>query len=317
MSVSLMQIDHLIPYRWRNRRAAARHVNCIKDILDTQPIVPRDDGLVIFSMIGSSVVLPYLVAVKSLWSRLRRGRIVLLDDGSLTANDKAILTWHCGDPEIIPISSVATEGFPKGGCWERLLTILDHRRAEYWIQLDSDTVTIGPVHQVSQAIASNRSFTLLGGSDAEIGLLTLRDFVQHRYPAGPSGNHIQAQIEARLGEIEQGNYWRYIRGCAGFAGFAAGGPDRSLAQSFIQGVTPIMGCNRMQEWGTEQVASNFLIANDTDPVLLTYSHYFNYWGEAWHDDAAFIHFVGTYRYHQDAYEHASRIAIDQFKLSAG
>lgn len=132
-----MTIDRLIPYRWRNRRAVARHINSIRDILDTQPITPRDDGLVIFSMIGSAVVLPYLVAVKSLWSQLRRGRIVLLDDGTLTPSDKAILAWHCGDPKIIPISSVATKGFPSGGCWERLLTILDHGHTEYWIQLDN------------------------------------------------------------------------------------------------------------------------------------------------------------------------------------
>lgn len=73
----------------------------------------------------------------------------------------------------------------------------------------------------------------------------------------------------------------------------------------------------MQEWGTEQVASNFLVANDREPILLPYSHYLNYWGEDWQNDASFIHFVGTYRYHEDAYERASRIAIDQFKLSAG
>ena len=157
----------LLPRRWRTKKEAAAHAEAIAGILDTPPIVPKQDGLVLFSMIGTAVLLPYLVAVKSLWGELGRGRIAILDDGTLTAQDRAILAHHCGDPELFAIDRVDTGGFPKGGCWERFLTILDHRGGEYWVQLDSDTVTLGPVPEVAQAIATNRSFTLLGGGDAE------------------------------------------------------------------------------------------------------------------------------------------------------
>src|SRR5690606_28179458 len=70
-----MTMHRFLPHRWRTRREAADHAEAIADVLDTAPIVPRSDGLVLFSMIGTAVLLPYLVAVKSLWSELRRGRI--------------------------------------------------------------------------------------------------------------------------------------------------------------------------------------------------------------------------------------------------
>jgi len=123
----------ILPRRWRVKQEAARHAAAIAEILDTPPIVPRRDGVVLFSMIGTAVVLPYLVAVKSLWHQLGKGRIALLDDGTLTGADRAILAHHCGDPEILSIARVDTTGFPRGGCWERFLSILDRRSSEYWI----------------------------------------------------------------------------------------------------------------------------------------------------------------------------------------
>src|SRR5262245_9260385 len=157
-----MKLNAFLPYRWRARREAARHATAIAGVLETPPIVPRQDGLVIFSMIGTTVLLPYLVAVKSLWRELGRGRIAILDDGTLTAQDRALLAHHCGDPEFLRIDLVPTDPFPRGGCWERFLTILDRRDREYWIQLDSDTVTLGPIDEVADAIDRNRSFILLG-----------------------------------------------------------------------------------------------------------------------------------------------------------
>ena len=298
----------LLPRRWRTRRDAALLAEAIAEVLDTPPITPRHDGLVLFSMIGTAVLLPYLVAVKSLWRELGRGRIAILDDGTLTGEDKAILAHHCGDPEIIAIHKVDTRGFPQGGCWERFLTILDRRNGEYWLQLDSDTVTLGPVPEVADAIAANRSFTLLGGADAGEEARELADFARWRYPDGPQEGHVQARIESRMDRIAKPG-WRYIRGCAGFAGFAAGGPGRQLAAAFLAQMRDLVGGSDTAIWGTEQVASNFHIANEPRHVLLPYHRYLNYWAEEWGEDAAFVHFVGTHRYHGGAYERAGRAAI--------
>lgn len=308
-------MHRFLPYRWRTKIDASRHAEAIADVLDTPPIVPKKDGLVLFSMIGTAVLLPYLVAVKSLWRQLGRGRVAILDDGTLTAQDMAILAHHCGDPEIIRIGSVDTGPFPTGGCWERLLTILDRRRGEYWLQLDSDTVTLGPVDEVARAIATNRSFTLLGGPDSPVEPLPVGAFASHFHPEGPKEGHVQTEVESRFGTLPQDRGWRYLRGCAGFAGFAAGGHGRPLAQAFLHGMTDLVGAEKTTVWGTEQVASNFVIANDPMPVTLPYARYLNYWGEPWATDAGFVHFVGTHRYAEGAYEAASRAVIDQMHQS--
>lgn len=307
-----MLTKHL-PTRLRKRIDNARHDKAVAAILETPPIVPRRDGLVIYSMIGTAVLLPYLVAVKSLWNQLRRGRIAILDDGTLTAQDKALLARHCGDPEIIDLGSVDIGHLPRRAFWERFLLMLDRRHGEYWIQLDSDTVTIGPVPEVAAAIAANRSFTLLGGEDAEVGALSLATFSSTLYPDGPSDTHIQSRVESRLGEMRQDLGWRYVRGCAGFAGFAAGGGGRSLAMAFVAEMERLVGTEAMALWGAEQIASNFQIANEPSPVLLPAWRYLNYWGSPWRTDAGFVHFVGTHRFDNDAYARASREAIALLK----
>lgn len=304
-----MNMTSLLPHRWRVKREAGRHNEAIIGILDTPPIVPKRDGLVIFSMIGTAVVLPYLVAVKSLWSHLQRGRIAILDDGTLTAQDRAILAQHCGDPQILRIEDVPRGPFPQGGCWERLLTILDHRAGEYWLQLDSDTVTLGPVWELARAIDSNRSFTLMGGADAPAQPLELADFKAAYYTEGEADGHVQTRIESRMDRLAPGLGWKYIRGCAGFAGFAAGNGGRDLAAAFLARMKAVIGEDDAAIWGTEQVASSFLIANEGAPVCLPYVRYMNYWGEAWDQDAAFVHFVGAHRYDNGTYTAASRHAI--------
>ncbi|MFB0612459.1 hypothetical protein [Aurantiacibacter poecillastricola] len=292
---------------------ATRHAEAISGILDTPPIAPRQDGVVIFSMIGTEVLLPYLVAVKSLWHELRRGRVAILDDGTLTAQDRAILAHHCGDPQIMRIADVKLGDFPAGGTWERLLTILDNRAGEYWIQLDSDTVTLGPLAEVAEAISRNRSFVFLGGKDAEVGPLPLAEFAARFYPDGPQEGHVQTRIESRLGSVDARREWKYVRGCSGFAGFAAMGPGRPLASAFLAEMTRMIGKEDVSTWGTEQVTSNFHLANETQPVVLPYDRYLNYWNEPWGKDARFVHFVGTHRHENGAYIEASRATIDALK----
>lgn len=305
-----MNMGSLLPRRWRSKLEATRHAEAIRSVLTTPPIVPKQDGVVLFSMIGTTVMLPYLVAVKSLWQHLQRGRVAILDDGTLTAQDRAILAHHCGDPKFYSIAQVDTGIFPSGGCWERFLTILDNRGGEYWIQLDSDTVTLGPVPELEQALATNRSFTLLGGESAADFPLDLPGFTTAAYPDGPQDGHIQAQVESRLAQVDKEG-WRYVRGCAGFAGFAAGGAGRPLAAAFLSQMAALVGKDQLATWGTEQIASNFLIANEPSPIMLPYGRYLNYWNEAWESDAAFVHFVGTHRHDNGAYEQASIDAIDR------
>lgn len=289
------------------------HERGARAVRETPPLVPADDGVVLFSMIGTAVVIPYLLAVKTLHRHLGRGRVVLLDDGTLSEGDRTLLARQLGDPQIISIESVETGPCPRGGTWERLLTILDRRAADYVIQLDSDTLTIGDVPDVLEAIAANRSFTLAGGPrEAPLGFLPVPEFVPLFYPDGPKSGHIQTEIESRMMKLPRPEARRYARGCSGFAGFARGGPGRGVAELFSQEAEAIVG-GRWSEWGTEQVTSNYVIANETGAALLRYDRYSNYWNEPWGADMRFVHFVGAYRYDNGAYGRATAEALAQLR----
>lgn len=287
--------------------AQAWHLVRARGILSTPPIVPRDDGVILYSMIGTRVLLPYLVAVKSLHGQLGRGRIVILDDGTLTAEDRAVLDAHLGRPEIRSIASVELGGCPPRSCWERLLFLLELRRDSYVIQLDSDTVTLGPVPEVAAAIDARRDFTLRGEAGTE--WLGIDAFAATRPSRDPFSlkTHIQDATEAILSRIDAGLPVprHYVRGCAGFAGFAPGGFGPDVARAFSREAEAILGRESWKRWGSEQVMSNVLIANEGEPVLLPYDRYLNFWNDGVPAGAAFVHFIGTYRFHRGAYVDAT------------
>lgn len=291
------------------RRLREMHFNrTVRAVLAAPPARASDDGVVIFSMIGTRVLLPYLVAAKSLHMRLGRGRFAILDDGTLTASDKALLAMHLDKPEVRSIAAVDVGQCPRGGCWERLLTLLELRRDNYVIQLDSDTVTLGPVDDIVAAIDAGRDFTLRG--EASSAWLPVAAFGADHF-ALPAGAHVQMQIEARMPEVAAaaGRLTHYVRGCAGFAGFAPRGSGRELADRFSAAASAALGKQVWAQWGSEQVMSNLYVANEGEPVLLPYDRYLNFWNEPIREDAAFVHFVGTYRYHAGAYAAAARQAL--------
>lgn len=287
-----------------------RFQRACRHVLKTPPATVHDDGVVIFSMIGARVLLPYLVAAKSFQSRLGMGRFAILDDGTLTAEDRSVLAWHLGDPPITPIASVDTGSCPRGGTWERLLTILDLRHDAYVIQLDSDVVALGDMPEVRQAIADRRSFTLRGEGTAEILPLATVAAGAGRY-ADPGRQHVQSSIEATMDKVSIPTRpdLRYVRGCSGFAGFAPDKEGRALAEAFSAEATRLLGPAHWADWGSEQVTSNFVIANEPDSLLLPYDRYRNFWNDPVRADVALVHFIGTFRYHRGAYLDAARRAI--------
>ncbi len=301
----------------RKLREAA-HLRQCRAVLETPPVIPQHDGVIVFSMIGTRVVAPYLVAVKSFVRALGQGRVVLLDDGSLTAGDKAALAAHLGNPEIRSIRDVDTGDTPRGGCWERLMTLIDLSARDYVIQLDSDTVTQGNVGEVRAAIDAGRSFTIVGGTDGEAqGLKTLNDFRRDVYPDGPdvlpAASHVQTQIEARMDRLPDPDARRYVRACAAFTGFAPGSVTRADAQAFSRAAEAAVGADVWKQWGSEQVASNYLVANTPDPVLLPYARYYHFWDDGDRADPGLVHFPGTHRYTGNSYARATAAALVALK----
>src|SRR3546814_16874437 len=108
-------------------------------------------------------------------------------DGSVTGPFRSVLRQHLVNPRIMSIRDIDTWPCPRGGTWERLLTILDLCADDYVIQLDSDTVTIGPVPHIQQAIAANSSFTLLGAETDIDSILSVDEFTRNFFPDGQPG----------------------------------------------------------------------------------------------------------------------------------
>jgi hypothetical protein len=305
-------------YGLKKRLGQAHHAYVAKQILQTPPLIPTADRVVLFSMMGTRVMLPYLVAIKSLHNRLKMGRVAILDDGSLTKDDRRLLAEQLGDPIVRHISQVSTGDCPNGGTWERLLTLLDMAEQDYVIQLDSDTVTVGDVPEVKSAIEQNRCFTLLGEADAEKnGLIRLSSYAKYCDPTEEC-DHVQHHAELNLEHHEDAANRFYVRGCSGFTGFSRGCKmTRSDAEAFSRFEESRIGRSKWEGWGSEQVTSNFLIANSGDPVLLPYARYRNYWGDKVPDGTSFLHFVGTHRYSRMKYASYTRRAIVRLGQRSG
>jgi len=266
----------------------AAHAEAIAGILDTPPVISRKDGLVLFTAIGSASLLPAMVAIKSLARPLQRGRVALLDDGTLTAEDRAVLAHHFADPQIFPADSVPMGSFPKGQGWESLLVMLDGRLGEYWLRVSHDSVTLGDVPEIATAIGANRSFVELAHDTSDSSPVSFADVFNSDVPSA-----------AR---------WHYIDAGGGLVGLAAGGGGRGTAEAALA-LLPEPGPNETGDTGARR-AMGFIIANEAAPVCLPRNLYRNWHqGEDWRFGPVFLRFVAARSSPEGGWAEASRAAI--------
>jgi hypothetical protein len=272
----------------------------LRRVLKTPPLRMQRDGPVFLSMLCHRDLNMYLTSFKSAYRQVACGRAVIVDDGSLTADDRAVLNHHIPELDFIDIAAVDRGPCPAGGTWERLLTVVDLSADDYVIQLDADCVTAGPIHEVVDAYRANRAFTLAGEATTVLtSALTASRRDTHR--------HIQAAAEIALGGLPDAASVKYVRGCSGFTGFPRGVAKREDLYKFSEFMAAKLG-KRWTEWGTEQFSSNFLLANCPNVLILPWDKYMSYWGEPV-EGVAFYHFIGTYRYHGGVYTRVAKQAI--------
>ena len=282
-----MTAPRFLPQRWRQNAAIAGHAQAIAGILDTPPIEQRQDGLVLFASIGSTSLLPAMVALKSLWRPLQRGRVALLDDGSLTAEDRAVLAHHFADPELVRADTVNMGSFPAGQGWESLLTMLERRGGEYWLRVAPDSVTLGDVPEIAGTIGANRSLTDLS-AEAES---------EHPLPFA----------EAFRSDLPRMDRWRYLDAGGGLTGLAAGQGGRAIAEAALA-LLPAPGPN-LTAGKNARRAAGFIVANEIAPVCLPRTLYRSWkQGEDWRVGPAFLRFAEP-KVRAGAWADASRAAI--------
>ena len=274
-------------------------------ILQT-PVVHSDPDsqLVILSQLYHPDLTMYLVAVKSLCRYLRPQRLVIVDDG-LTAQDKQTLHAHLESLSFVPSAQVLSGKCPKGGTWERLLTIADLNGDAYVIQLDADTITVQRPDEVLACVASNASFALGTPGGRQVSSLLATSQIAATW----EGSHVQTLAEQAMHRLPSDMGNRYVHGCSGFAGFKTGSITRSAIERFSNIMAEMLGTQKWQEWGSEQVTSNYMVANCPGAVILPPETY-PFWKTGVSvAEARFFHFFGTHRFEGGMYARTAQSVV--------
>jgi hypothetical protein len=279
----------------------------IADITATAPLQPGALPYTLLSMVQHRDVLPYLVALKSFHTQLPAQRVVVVCDPSITPADRALMLQHVQHLVLRDADEFTHPQLLRGGTWERLYAISEYACHGYVVQLDADTVTLGPVPEVRSAIEQGHGFVIgeCEGQTTE----TLDTTARRARPwlAPPSSStHIQAIVEADIDEAGLPDGVRYVRGCSGFTGFPQDPGMREQLLAFSARMQQRHGA-RWADWGTEQITSNFLVANAKGTRVLPFPRYAT--PDASVSDTCFLHFIGYLRFIDRRYEKLSRRVI--------
>jgi hypothetical protein len=289
-------------YRIRRNIKYFHFYRQISRILDTPPIAFREAPFTIVSMVAGSDVQMYILAMKALYRRLQRGKITVVADG-INAKARELIHKHLGPVQFVNVEDIDTGACPRGGTWERLVYILRNASQEYTIQMDADVLCVGPIPEVLDSIEQNRAFTL---SDAEgIPKKPLADWALEPRVS----DNIVIVFEKHAPKYPDSSKFLYVRGSSGFAGFAKGAVDIQFLETFHRNGAQLLG-ERWKEWGTEQIASNFVVANSPTSLLLPKSKYLTWERHALPPDLSLLHFLGYCRFDQGVFPRLANIEID-------
>jgi hypothetical protein len=287
-------------HKFETQYARARFNYSIRGILKTPPIEIRDRPWTIVSMVSNSDVQMYLLSLKSLYTRLGAGKVTAIVDRDMPANFRNTLESHIRGIRLIDLESIDSGPCQHGGTWERLLFLLDHSENEYAIQMDCDTLAFGSdLDDVRYCAENNFPFTLGNRRPDAMAVQPIAPMaVIARQSQAEQSDHICIAAERLFDRYPNTENLKYVQGSSGFAGFAKGGFTRKRIEEFDRIMRTQLG-DRWLEWGTEQSASNFAIANSPGAIVLPWPKYANFgpvWKKVGLNNYAFLHFVGTYRF---------------------
>lgn len=299
-----MSLIHRVVQRLKRDYFRTRHHKAIQQIASTRPVERGSLPFVLLSMVHTRDVLSYLVALKSFVHFLNPERIVVVCDPSITAEDQALLRQHAPHIELRPADEFTHPDIPRGGTWERLYAIAGLVREHYVVQLDADTVTVQPIPEVLEAIRSGTGFVL--GELPDTPLRPLQAVRERALAFIKPNAHIQTITESEMVNVGLPPGALYVRGCSGFTGFPRSQTMRDTMTDFSRRMTAKLGAD-WKRWGTEQVTSNYLVANAHGTRALPFPKYGT--PDCATAQTAFFHFIGSMRFVNGKYEATSRDAI--------
>jgi len=281
----------------------------VRSILKTRPLTAGMADFMLLSMVQKKDVLSYLVAVKSFAHNLNPRQIVVVCDPSIDVDDRSLLRAHIPHIELRDAGEFVHPKVPRGGTWERLLAIAGFAAKNYVVQLDADTITLANLVEVQDAIEKGHGFVIGEEPAQQIYSLSETAARVRLPPATPDGKspHIQIAAEAVIARIGLDPARKYVRGCSGFTGFPPDPDMLSELVRFAEAMTTQFG-ERWREWGTEQITSNYLVANcKNKAAVLSYPDYGTPNVEA--STTVFLHFIGPMRFVSGRYKQLTQRVI--------
>lgn len=284
-------------YKLKDRLRRSQFANQVQNLLNTPAILLGEaSSPIVLSQLQHKDLLMYLAAIKSFARQLPPSAVHVVNDGSLTAQDCALLAQHVPEIQFHTLSDCREPGLPIGGTWERLIAIARLSRSHYVIQLDADTLTRGAISEVVQLSHANRAFAIGTWDGQEIESATGR--ASQTRTRSPDATHVQMQAEMHFDRLSHAAELKYVRGCSGFAGFAAGSDKLQLMHRLSGEMQKLIG-DKWLEWGSEQVMSNLVVANEPDAMVLPHPDYTDC--EKMKPHSRFVHFIGTCRFQGGRY----------------
>ena len=283
----------------------SRFESVARQVSGVKPLVRGDLPFTVLSMVQHRDVFAYLLAIRSFTLRLNPRRVVVVCDPTLTDVDRAVMTQQVPHIEFREAHEFRHPDIPIGGTWERLFAISGYAEQDYVVQLDADTLALGDLPEVHQAVMARHGFTI--GECAGQGLMTFEQARENAAPWQSDDEHIQGVSEFRFVETNVEQRW-YVRGCSGFTGFSPGTAFRANMLAFSREMHRLTG-ERWSEWGTEQVTSNYLVANSPGTQVLPFPDYAT--PDVCTTSTRFVHFIGSMRFTTRAYERAAATIISE------
>lgn len=299
-----VQLLKQIADRVRRDYFRSQYRRAVKSILASAPLARGVQPFMLLSMVHQRDVLSYLVAVKSFCKFLQPERIVIVCDPSISGTDRTLIKQHVPHVELRDAKEFEHPTIPRGGCWERLSAISILSRESYIVQLDADTVTLRPVVEVSAAIREQRGFVL--GEMPDTPSRSLAAVREYALPWIEPGAHIQAVAETEMANVGLPADACYIRGCAAFTGFPRSTTMRAAMLDYSGRMSARVG-EEWNRWGSEQVASNYLVSNANGTEALPFPKYAT--PDCATTETAFYHFIGSMRFINNEYANITRHAI--------
>jgi hypothetical protein len=292
------------------RLAGEREFNRIASrVLDTRPLELRGASPVFLSMVSHRDLHAYLLAIKSLYPTVGQGRVAIINERSiineysLTSEDMEILARHIPGVEIIDLAAIEMRTCPRGGTWERLVKIVELSVDNYVIQADADTLVSAPIPEIVRCWRENRSFLLGGASNQKVATAAAVARMVKGWIEENGWDYLPLCVaaEAALDRLPGAEQRAYAHASSGFAGFARGAFDVADLEWFSAEMIKLLGEKRWNEWGSEQISSNYMLANALGSVVLPYPKYATFEPGCKDADAAVFHYIGQYRFNDGVY----------------